>query len=252
MILPRSAMTFVSNDPAFRAAYGATVFVGDRFTGDLAASAHAHPDPARRLHRRQRHLRRRRLAGPRPAGQSLELADLAADNNDGANWALSTGSGTPGTTSGGPVVTAPGAPTIGTATAGNASATVRWTAPADNGGSAITGYSGPGRSTPPSTQVGALRPAGAGATSLAVTGLTNGTAYHFQVAATNSVGTGAFSGSSNTVTPTAGATVPGPPVIGDAQPGRRRRRPDRRSPAGPHRPAPAAPPSPATSSPHCG
>ena len=41
-----------------------------------------------------------------------------------------------------------------------------------------------------------------------VTGLTNGTAYHFQVAATNSVGTGAFSGSSNTVTPTAAPPCP--------------------------------------------
>jgi hypothetical protein len=47
-----------------------------------------------------------------------------------------------------------------------------------------------------------------------VTGLTNGTAYHFQVAATNSAGTGGFSASSNTVTPTQGATVPGPPIIG--------------------------------------
>ena len=31
-------------------------------------------------------------------------------------------------------ITAPGAPTIGTATAGNASATVNWTPPANNGG----------------------------------------------------------------------------------------------------------------------
>ena len=152
-------------------------------------------------------------AGRSPtSGQSLELADLAADNNVGANWALSTGSGTPGTTQG-PAVTAPGGPTIGTATPGNASATVRWTAPSDNGGSAITGYSVRVLNNA-EQQVGALRPAGAGATSLVVTGLTNGTAYHFQVAATNSAGTGAFSGSSNTVTPTAGATVPGPPVIG--------------------------------------
>ena len=37
-------------------------------------------------------------------------------------------------------LTVPGAPTIGTATAGNASATVTWTAPSDAGGSAITGY----------------------------------------------------------------------------------------------------------------
>src|SRR5262249_54006461 len=36
--------------------------------------------------------------------------------------------------------TVPGAPAIGAATAGNASATVRWTAPVTNGGSPVTGY----------------------------------------------------------------------------------------------------------------
>ena len=214
VILPRSAMTFVSNDPGFRAAYGSTVFVGDNYSGALPATA------GLTLSRPDGSVADQVAYGgagwPVPtSGQSLEVVDLAADNDDGANWALSTGSGTPGTPSGtsGPVVTVPGAPIIGTATGGNASATVRWTAPADDGGSAVTGYSVRVLDAA-QQQVGALRPAGAAATSLVVTGLTNGVAYHFQVAAINSAGTGAFSGSSNPVTPSAGATVPGPPVIG--------------------------------------
>jgi len=76
---------------------------------------------------------------------------------------------------------------------------VRWTAPAANG-SAITGYS-VRVVNPANVQVGALRPAAAGATSLNVTGLTNGTAYRFQVQATNGAGTGPFSALSVAVTP---------------------------------------------------
>jgi hypothetical protein len=50
---------------------------------------------------------------------------------------------------------------------------------------------------------------------LVVTGLTNGTAYRFQVAAVNSAGTGGYSSASNSVTPQATtASVPGAPVIG--------------------------------------
>lgn len=209
----RSAMTLVANDPAFRTAYGAGVFVGDRFAGALPATG------TLTLTRPDGSLADTVSYGgagwPVPAaGESLELLDPAADNDAGASWALSTGSGTPGTPrSSGPVVTAPAAPAIGTATAGNATATVTWTAPSDDGGSPVTGYqvrvvNGAG------TQVGALRPAGAAATSLTVTGLTNGTAYRLQVAATNSAGTGAYSALSNAVTPSNAATVPGAPVIG--------------------------------------
>jgi hypothetical protein len=216
VIPAQSAMTFVSNDPAFRAAYSPTVFVGDRYDGNLA------PTGTLTLTRPDGSTADTVTYGgtgwPVPtAGQSLELTNLAADNDNGANWALSTGSGTPGTPSGnGPVVTAPGAPTIGTATAGDASATVTWTAPGNNGGSAITGYQVRVVDNA-GNQVGALRPAGANATSLQVTGLTNGTAYRFQVAATNSAGTGTYSALSNTVTPTAPATgVPSAPAIGTA------------------------------------
>lgn len=97
--------------------------------------------------------------------------------------------------------TVPGAPNIGTATAGDASASIAFTAPASNGGAAITGYtvtSSPGGLT------------GTGASSpITVSGLTNGTAYTFSVTATNSEGTGAASAASNSVTPSAAATVPG-------------------------------------------
>jgi hypothetical protein len=111
--------------------------------------------------------------------------------------------------------TLPAAPTIGSATFGNASATVRWTAPSNDGGAAITGYLVRVLDSA-GVQVGALRPAAATATSLVVSGLTNGASYQFQVAATNAVGTGPNSALSAVVIP---ATVPGAPVIGTAASG---------------------------------
>lgn len=98
-----------------------------------------------------------------------------------------------------PAATVPGAPTGVTATPGNAQATVTWTPPASTGGSPITGYSV--RVFTGTTQVGAARPATG--TSLVVSGLTNGRAYTFDVAAINAVGTGPFSVRSAPVTPAA-------------------------------------------------
>jgi fibronectin type 3 domain-containing protein len=87
-----------------------------------------------------------------------------------------------------PSATAPAAPTL-SGTAGNAVASLSWTTPS-NGGSAITGYaiyrgtSSGGESL--LTTVGVTN-------SYNDTPVTNGTAYYYEVAAVNSVGTGAFS-----------------------------------------------------------
>jgi trimeric autotransporter adhesin len=94
--------------------------------------------------------------------------------------------------------TVPVAPTIGTATAGNSSASITFT-PNGNGGSAITGFTA--TSTPGSIT-------GSGASSpVTVSGLTNGTAYTFTVHATNAIGNSAESGASNSVTPSAGSNL---------------------------------------------
>lgn len=92
-------------------------------------------------------------------------------------------------------VVVPGAPTIGTGTAGNAEATVSFAAPASNGGSVITSYT-------VVSSPGGISASGA-SSPITVTGLTNGTAYTFTVNATNAVGTGAASAASNSVTPAA-------------------------------------------------
>ena len=96
-------------------------------------------------------------------------------------------------------VAAPGAPTIGTATAGNAEASVAFTAPSSNGGSSIIDYtvtSSPGGLT----ATGASSP-------IVVTGLTNGTAYTFTVTARNSVGSSSASDASNSGTPVSPAVT---------------------------------------------
>ncbi len=97
-----------------------------------------------------------------------------------------------------PVPDAPGTPV---AVAGNARATVTWTAPATNG-SPVMGYtvtSSPDGQTCTSSTL-----------SCTVTGLTNGTAYTFTVTATNAIGTGPASAPSNSVTPYAITRYSGP------------------------------------------
>ncbi len=101
--------------------------------------------------------------------------------------------------------TAPNAPLNVVALVGNQQASVSFTEPASDGGSAITGYtvtSSPGGFT------------GFGSSSpIVVSGLTNGTAYTFTVTATNANGTSIPSTASTAIIP---ATVPGArPTGGD-------------------------------------
>ena len=103
--------------------------------------------------------------------------------------------------------TIPDAPVIGTAMAGNGQASVAFSPPDTNGGSAITYYT--------VTAADSTTPANGGqtvsgpASPIIVTGLTNGDSYTFTVTATNSVGTGVSSGASAPATP---ATVPVAPT----------------------------------------
>jgi len=102
------------------------------------------------------------------------------------------------------MATVPGPPTSVTASAGNAKATVSFTAPSSNGGSAITGYT-------VTSSPGDIK--GTGSSSpITVNGLTNGTAYTFTIVATNVVGNSVASAASSAVTPMVSVTVPGPPT----------------------------------------
>ncbi len=96
----------------------------------------------------------------------------------------------------------PDAPTGVAATAGNGQATVSWTAPAVNGGSAITSYTVTSSGGQQCTWT-------TGPLQCTVTGLTNATSYTFTVTATNAIGTGPASTASSAVTP---FTTPGTPT----------------------------------------
>jgi titin len=100
----------------------------------------------------------------------------------------------------------PGAATGVTAVAGDASATVTWTAPTSTGASAITGYTVFCAANGGSYALCAT--GSTPATSIVVPSLTNGSSYTFEVFAINASGTGPVSAASAAVTPLGAGIVP--------------------------------------------
>jgi titin len=103
--------------------------------------------------------------------------------------------------------TLPGAPTLSSATAADGSVALVWSAPASNGGSAVTGYDVyRGTAAGSETLLTNLGPV----TSFTDTTALDGTTYWYVVSAVNTVGEGVRSGELS-ATP---AGVPGAPVLG--------------------------------------
>ena len=98
-----------------------------------------------------------------------------------------------------PSASVPGAPTSVVATPSDGSASIAFSAPSSNGGSAITAYNAT------CTGAGATKTGTGTASPVVVSGLNNGSTYTCTVAATNAIGSGAAS-SSVTTTPAAVST----------------------------------------------
>jgi titin len=136
------------------------------------------------------------------------LFRLAAVNALGASdWASTSASITPRTVA--------SVPTLLTGVPGNGQVSLAWAAPASDGGAAITDYL-----IQVSTNKGAkwstLKDAVNVTPTATVTGLSNGTAYVFRVAAINSAGNGSWSAVSALVTP---RTTPSAPTAVFGVPG---------------------------------
>jgi fibronectin type 3 domain-containing protein len=111
--------------------------------------------------------------------------------------------------------TAPSAPSLNSATPGNGSVALAWSAPSSNGGSAISAYKVyRGTSSGNETLLTTL----GNVTSWTDSGVTNGTTYFYKVTALNSVGESAASNELS-ATPTQPATAPGPPSLNGATAG---------------------------------
>ena len=169
-------------------------------------------------------LENRRLAGADKAalrlhvcGVTFELADATRDvrayywDGSALDWSSAT---SVELALSGPVV-APGAPTGLAATADGATAIdLAWTAPADNGGAAITGYLIELSTDGGSSWSDLVANTGSATTTYEHATLSAGTTRHYRVSAINSAGTGAASNTASATT----VSAPGPPTSVSATP----------------------------------
>ena len=139
-------------------------------------------------------------ANPGAAAQAADGGTAAAPSTQSAPGTQSAAGVTPGSDTTGTVTqpTVPGIPTGLSVTGGNGQVTLRWSAPAGDGGSPVSGY----EVTP---YVGGVAQSAvvypSTATVQTVQGLIGGAAYTFTVAAINGVGQGTPSDFSAAVTP---------------------------------------------------
>jgi uncharacterized repeat protein (TIGR01451 family) len=124
---------------------------------------------------------------------------ITATNSVGTSPASASVSATPA------AATLPSAPQNVTALAGNASASVAWTAPTTDGNSPLTGYTVTASS--PTGVIPAASNVVPSTTGTVVTGLTNGASYTFTVAAVNAMGS-TTSPATSPVTPSAASGSP--------------------------------------------
>jgi alpha-tubulin suppressor-like RCC1 family protein len=106
--------------------------------------------------------------------------------------------------------TGPGSPTGVTAAGGQGQALVSWSAPADDGGLAVSSYGVTAADATSAARGGqsCSWTTGDGALSCSVTGLTNGDSYTFTVTASNGAGTSGASAPSNAIVPMAPPNAP--------------------------------------------